>query len=68
MKNVRWEDYKIKTTNRNRFYYLANGFSAREFDGSDLTWYLGKMDGKDAQPVFKEDDIAPFLEDGKCCV
>lgn len=62
MLKPRWEDYKIKTQNKNRFHYLGNGFSAREFDGRDLSWYLGLLDGKDEQVVFKKEDIVELLD------
>ncbi|KAH7319073.1 putative dimethylaniline monooxygenase [Rhexocercosporidium sp. MPI-PUGE-AT-0058] len=55
MKTVRWEDYELKYANRNRFWYLGNGFSQREFDGRDLTWYLGLLNGKDVQPEYSFD-------------
>lgn len=61
MERPRWEDYKLTRTSKNRFYYLANGFSAREFDGRDLSWYLGLLDGKDVQPEFSRDDIQELL-------
>lgn len=61
MKAPRWEDYELKYTDRNRFYYLGNGFAAREMDGRDITWYLGLLDDKDVQPVFSDDDIRIFM-------
>lgn len=36
----RFEDYNMEYWGRNRFSFLANGFSKREYDGSDLAWYL----------------------------
>ena len=62
MLKPRWEDYKIKNVNKNRFHYLGNGFSAREFDGRDLSWYLGLLDGKDEQVIFKREDIEELLD------
>lgn len=59
---VRWEDYKLKTANKNRFQYLSNGFAAREFDGRDLSWYLGLLDGVDKQPEYAREDIKEFLD------
>ncbi|RDW59448.1 hypothetical protein BP6252_12535 [Coleophoma cylindrospora] len=61
MKTPRWEDYQLKYANRNRFHYLGNGFSAREFDGRDLSWYLGLLDGEDKQPVFSREQIQDLL-------
>lgn len=37
----RFEDYKIDYRDGNVFAFLGNGFSLTEFDGSDLSWYLG---------------------------
>lgn len=61
MRIPRWEDYHLTRANRNRFYYFGNGFAEREFDGHDLSWYLGLMDGEDKQPQYKDADIAEFL-------
>ncbi|KAL0256797.1 hypothetical protein SLS55_009194 [Diplodia seriata] len=61
MKAPRWEDYVLSYADRNRFYYLGNGFAAREVDGRDITWYLGLLDGKDVQPVFSDSDIQLFM-------
>ncbi|TVY38734.1 putative sterigmatocystin biosynthesis monooxygenase [Lachnellula subtilissima] len=62
MLKPRWEDYHLQTAHKNRFRYLGNGFSAREFDGRDLSWYLGLLEGKDEQVVFKKEDIARLLD------
>ncbi|OAP58404.1 hypothetical protein AYL99_07494 [Fonsecaea erecta] len=48
----RYEDYEIQYRNRNVWYWLGNGFSTRDLDGRDLTWYLGLVDGKDEQQYF----------------
>lgn len=61
MKDVRWEDYEIQWCEGNRFAYLANGFAARESDGSDLSWYLGDSDDTGKQPVFREEDLKQFI-------
>ncbi|KKY27757.1 putative flavin-binding monooxygenase [Diplodia seriata] len=61
MKAPRWEDYVLNYADRNRFYYLGNGFAAREVDGRDITWYLGLLDGKDVQPAFSDSDIQLFM-------
>jgi len=61
MTRPRWEDYKLKNANRNRFRYLGNGFSAREFDGRDLSWYLGLLDGEARQPEFSREQISDLL-------
>ncbi|SCO91332.1 related to steroid monooxygenase [Fusarium oxysporum] len=44
MNEPRYEDYIWKSTNRNRFAYLGNGFSLREVEGQDITWFLDKPD------------------------
>lgn len=62
MKTPRWEDYEIKYEKKNRFWYLGNGFSEREFDGRDLSWYLGLLDGKDEQPEYVREDIKELLQ------
>lgn len=65
MNTVKWEDYEITHAEKNRFAYLANGFCAREFDGRDLSWYIGLLDGgKDAQPVYTDEAIKEFLNGG----
>lgn len=41
----RFEDYHITYKNsKNRFEFLGNGFQTREFDGRDLSYYLGILD------------------------
>lgn len=57
----RWEDYDLKYTTSNRFGYLGNGFAACENDGTDLTWYLGLLDGSDRQPALPDQDFEEFL-------
>ncbi|KAK2596341.1 hypothetical protein N8I77_013237 [Diaporthe amygdali] len=57
----RWEDYELKYTTPNRFGYFGNGFAACENDGTDLTWYLGLLDGSDRQPALPDEDFAEFL-------
>jgi hypothetical protein len=54
MRNPRFEDYEIEYRDENRFAFLGNGFEVREFDGRDITDYLGLLDGKDEQPVYDE--------------
>ncbi|OTA70164.1 FAD/NAD(P)-binding domain-containing protein [Hypoxylon sp. EC38] len=38
-----WE-YVYMNASGNRFHYLGNGFSLKELDGSDSTWYLDEPD------------------------
>lgn len=37
----RYEDYDISYLTRNRFGFLGNGFTTREYNGGDLSYYLG---------------------------
>lgn len=55
----RYEDFDIEYCNDNRFSFLGNGFATREFDGRDITHYLGFLDdeGRDVQPEYDEDLI-----------
>ncbi|KAI1613510.1 FAD/NAD-P-binding domain-containing protein [Exophiala viscosa] len=41
MEKPRYEDYRIEYQSGNPFGFLGNGFSTREYNGSDLSWYLG---------------------------
>lgn len=61
MKYPRWEDYNLKYTTSNRFGYLGNGFAAREYDGRDLSWYLGLLDERDCQPDLPDEDFSDFI-------
>ncbi|KAK2762350.1 hypothetical protein FQN54_001360 [Arachnomyces sp. PD_36] len=46
----RYEDYKIVySRDGNPFNFLGNGFSIKEYDGSDLSYYLGTEAGPGAQ-------------------
>ena len=57
MANPRFEDYQIEYLNPlNMFEFLGNGFATREFDGRDLSNYLGLLDGEDLQ-IDLEGDI-----------
>jgi hypothetical protein len=60
MKQPRWEDYSLRYTTTNRFGYLGNGFAAREFDGSDLSWYLGTIGGNE-QAHLPYEDFEDFM-------
>ncbi|CAK4032956.1 sterigmatocystin biosynthesis monooxygenase stcW [Lecanosticta acicola] len=57
MERPRYEDYEIETWDDNVFAFLGNGFDTREFDGRDITNYLGNIDeeGEDVQPVYGEE-------------
>jgi hypothetical protein len=54
MRAPRFEDYVIEYWDTNIFSFLGNGFEAREFDGRDITHYLGCLDdeGRDVQPDY----------------
>ena len=53
----RYEDYEIEYWDGNVFAFLGNGFDTREFDGRDITNYLGLLDGEDVQPNYTDDLI-----------
>lgn len=57
MQKVRYEDYEIEYFDENRFAFLGNGFDTREFDGRDITNYLGNLDeqGRDIQPQYGDE-------------
>ncbi|OGM47287.1 hypothetical protein ABOM_003799 [Aspergillus bombycis] len=42
LSSPRFEDYAIEYWNTNKFAFLGNGFSTKEYDGSDVAWYLGE--------------------------
>ncbi|CAH0054232.1 unnamed protein product [Clonostachys solani] len=50
----RYEDFEIKYMSNNRWEFLGNGFSLREFDGRDTTYWMGLLDEVDEQPKFNE--------------
>ncbi|KAM0748446.1 cyclohexanone monooxygenase [Meredithblackwellia eburnea MCA 4105] len=41
--NPRWEDFNYQYSN-NRFAHYGNGFTRREVEGGDLTWYWNEGD------------------------
>ena len=59
LERPRYEDYEIEYWDENRFAFLGNGFDTREFDGRDITHYLGSLDdeGKDVQPQYDDELI-----------
>lgn len=62
--NPRYEHYDVEYCNSlNPFELLGNGFSVREFDGRDLSWYLGLLDGQDEQADLSEpsQDLADLI-------
>lgn len=56
MKSPRYEDFEIEYWDENIFAFMGNGFEMREFDGRDITNYLGCLDeeGRDIQPEYDE--------------
>ena len=54
IKEPRFEDYNWEYETQNRFQYMGNGFVTREFDGSDLSYYMGLLE--------KEGDRLPTTE------
>ncbi|KAL5338350.1 hypothetical protein BJX70DRAFT_202212 [Aspergillus crustosus] len=40
LKEPRFEDYEWEYRLNNRFSYFGNGFSVREVEGGDVTWYV----------------------------
>ncbi|PVH71630.1 steroid monooxygenase [Cadophora sp. DSE1049] len=50
LEKPRYEDFDFEYWSGNPFGYLGNGFSTRECDGRDLSWYMGLLDEKDEQP------------------
>ena len=49
MSRPRLQDYDYKYRSMNMWNWLGNGFSTRDVDGTDLTWYLGTVDDEDRQ-------------------
>ena len=54
MARPRLQDYKHVYRSNNMWSWLGNGVSCRDFDGTDLTWYMGLVDNEDKQ---KEYDV-----------
>jgi len=52
----RYEDFDIKYDSSNRFQFFGNGYSMRDLDERDATWYLGIVDGEDKEPDYTEDE------------
>jgi hypothetical protein len=51
----RFEDYEITYHGKNRWGFLGNGWSIRDYDGSDITWFWGLVDGKDTKEEYELD-------------
>ncbi|KAJ4204164.1 hypothetical protein NW759_015001 [Fusarium solani] len=53
----RYEDYEIEYLSDNRFNFMGDGFDVREFDGRDLSWYYGFLNGEDKEPKDKMEPL-----------
>ncbi|OCK73333.1 FAD/NAD-P-binding domain-containing protein [Lepidopterella palustris CBS 459.81] len=51
----RYEDYDITYRSRNMWAWLGNGFSLRDLDGRDPTWFWGLSDGIDEDRDFEKE-------------
>ncbi|KAF7190309.1 putative sterigmatocystin biosynthesis monooxygenase stcW [Pseudocercospora fuligena] len=58
MSRPRLQDYDFEYRSKNMWNWLGNGFSERDYNGQDLTWYLGVVDHEDKQ---QEYDVPGFL-------
>ncbi len=67
IEHPRYEDYSIKYKAVNRWSFLGNGFSTRDYDGRDITWFWRLVDGEDKHQVYDLKWQAPqdSLEDLK---
>ena len=52
LERPRFEDFHIKYKNRIRWQFLGNGFSLRDVDGRDITWFWGLIGDEDKQQSF----------------
>ncbi len=56
LENPRYEDYGYVYEDENDiFEYMGSGFHVGEKDGSDITWYLGSMNGDFDEERLKEE-------------
>lgn len=53
MSKPRLQDYDFEYRSSNMWNWLGNGSSTRDYDGRDLTWYLGTVDGEDKQQLYE---------------
>ncbi|KAK5043605.1 hypothetical protein LTR84_011365 [Exophiala bonariae] len=60
MKEPRFEDYDIEYRSMNPWAFFGNGFSTRQFDGRDLSYYLGMLQEGDIERNL-EGDLQEFL-------
>lgn len=59
MSKPRLQDYDFEYRSKNMWAWLGNGFSERDCNRKDLTWYLGTVDDEDKQ---QEYDVSEFLQ------
>lgn len=57
MASPRYEDFHIEYWSRNMWSWLGNGYSLRDLDNSDKSWYLGVVGGVDIQKSFDVDKM-----------
>lgn len=50
----RYEHFEFEYWDKCRWAFMGNGFDTREFDGRDITNYLGLMNDEDIQPDYDE--------------
>lgn len=62
MRKPRLQDYKHEYMSKNMWSWLGSGFSTRDVDGRDRTWYFGLVDGEDKQ---QEYDMSEMLYAGE---
>ncbi len=66
LEDPRYEDFEIEYMDpKNMYSFLGNGFATREFNGQDITNYLGLLERqgeRDQQPEF-DDGLVDFLGD-----
>jgi len=48
----RYEDYEIKYHSINRWAFLGNGWSVRDYNGRDITWFWGLVDNEDKKQEY----------------
>jgi hypothetical protein len=53
IEHPRYEDYDMEYKSENRWAFLGNGFSTRDYDGRDVTWFWGLVDGKDKSEEYE---------------
>ena len=59
----RFEDYHITYKDSlNRFNFLGNGFEVREFDGRDLSYYIGLLEDVGDKQLDLEEELGKDME------